>query len=74
MKKGTVAKILLPLIALLLCGIVVMLERYGVTNEYIASNQSKVDELVFSTPVSEDATCLILTNDEDAVSAIYEEI
>ena len=74
MKKRTVAKILLPLIALLLCGIVVMLERYGVTNEYIASNQSKVDELVFSTPVSEDATCLILTNDEDAVSAIYEEM
>lgn len=74
MKKGTVTKILLPLTALLLCGVVVMLERYGVTSKYIESNQGEAEELVFSAPVSEDAACLILTSEKDNVSAIYEEM
>ena len=74
MKVRNVVKILIPLIALLVCGVVVLLERYGVTSEYILSSQGKNDELVFSEAVSEETSCLILTNKEDSVSAIYEEM
>lgn len=66
-------KILIPLIALLLCGVVVLLERYGVTSKYSSYSQLNREEVEFSEAVSEESTCLILTS-EEAVSAIYEEM
>lgn len=74
MKKRNVAKVLIPIFALLLCGVVVLMERYGVTSKYTSSNAASSKELVFSDAIEEEKTCLILTNQEDAVSDIYEEM
>lgn len=73
MKIKNAGKVLIPLIALLVCGVVVLMERYGVTSEYIMPGQAGNQELSFSEAVSEETTCLILTNKEE-VSAIYEEM
>ena len=70
MKTRNGIKVLIPFIALLICGVVVLLERYGVTSEYTVTNQDENENLVFSQMVSEETSCLILKN-EEAVSAIY---
>ena len=74
MKKRSVSKIWIPIIALLVCGVVVLLERYGVTSEYIISEQERTQELVFSEAVLEEAECLVLTCSTDEVSPIFEEM
>lgn len=74
MKKRNVAKVLLPLLALMICGVVVLAERYGVTSKYIASGQEAMEEMDFSAGVSEKASCLILTCAQDNTSVIYEDM
>ncbi len=65
-------KIAIPLLALVVCGLVVLLERYGVTSKYQDVQQEFVSE--FTDAVTDEAECLILTCKDDAVSAIYEEM
>lgn len=74
MRRRNSVKVLIPLIALLICGVIVLLERYGVTREEFVWNEEESINLVFSEAVEETPTCLILTNQEDTVSATYEEM
>ena len=72
MKKSKSGRILIPIVALIICGLVVLLERYGVTYEYtekepVISRASKTPE------VQTDKTCLILTVD-DEISTQYKEM
>lgn len=74
MKQRNVSKIWIPIIALLICGVVVLLERYGVTSEYLISEQEKQQNFTFTEAVWDEAECLILTSAKDEVSGIYEEM
>lgn len=65
-------KIVIPLIALFLCGVVVILERYGITHEY-TEGKGKEKNLAFSEEVALQKSCLLLTSEEE-VSAIYEKM
>lgn len=65
-------KIVIPVIALFLCGVVVILERYGITYEYTKGTEKEKNP-EFSEEVTLQKSCLILTSEEE-VSAIYEEM
>lgn len=69
-KKRYLIKVIIPIIALLVCGIVVLLQRNGVTEKYINA-QAAHTEMAFSEPLSEDKECLILENPNDEVGSIY---
>lgn len=72
MKKNNGTKILIPIIALLISGVVVLLERYGVTYEYTKQEPViKLEEKAEA--VKTDTTCLILTSDDD-MSHEFEEM
>ena len=72
MKKNNGTKILIPIIALLISGVVVLLERYGVTYEYTKQEPViKLEEKAEA--VKTDTTCLILTADDD-MSHEFEEM
>ncbi|MDO5294281.1 MAG: DUF2194 domain-containing protein [bacterium] len=71
MKKEYV-KIILPLIALFLCGGIVLLERIGVT--YNITSKPSSEPLSFSAEVTQEATCLLLVNEKDEVSKLYEKM
>lgn len=68
MNKYYGKKIWIPIIALFVGGMVVLMERVGVTYEYTQNNRT---QLVFSDDVEMDRECLILTSREE-VSEIYE--
>ncbi len=74
MKKNKPMKVLIPVIALMICGMVVLLERNGVTSEYTEVSSTVPRELEFTEAVVEEAECLVLTNSKDEVSNIYEEM
>lgn len=60
-------KVMLPLVALLLCGIIVLLERYGVTYQY--TNPGKgLEQLDFSKPVEEKTSCLLIYDEQEELS------
>lgn len=65
-------KTLLPLIALAICGLVVMLERYGVTAQYTAQNTVDFDQ-EYSDDVEVTKECLVLT-DENGDTNIYRDM
>ena len=72
MKKSKSGRILIPIMALIICGLVVLLERYGVTYEY--TEKEPVISRASKTPgVQTDKTCLILTVDEE-ISTQYKEM
>lgn len=72
MKRRYVEKILLPLIALLICGFIVLSERYGITTKPL--RPSVLTDLTFSGEVEEIPTCVILTCKTDKVNAIYQQM
>lgn len=72
MRKKQIIKVMIPVAALILCGIIVLLERYGVTNDYIQTYRL-LETSEFTEDVTEEKTCLMLTSEEE-VSAIYEEM
>lgn len=75
MEKKYISKMLIPIIALLLCGIVVLLERYGITDKSIETgNVLNTDVLTFTETVETEKECLILLNKEDDVSIIFSEM
>ncbi len=73
MKAKELVKVIIPILALLLCGIVIMLERYGVTTEYVEKN-NRVEKLSFSKEVQTKKECLILTNRKEDMHTQIEEI
>lgn len=70
MNKNHGMKVWIPVLALFLCGAVVVLERYGVTYEY-TDNQAQNNVLEFSEAMETEKTCAVLTNGEE-VSVLYE--
>lgn len=72
MKKKQIVKVMIPITALILCGIIVLLERYGVTSRYVQTYEL-LEESDFTSEVKEQKTCLMLTSEEE-VSVIYEEM
>lgn len=72
MKKKQIVKVMIPIAALILCGIIVLLERYGVTNNYVQTYEL-LEDSDFTADVKEQKICLMLTSEEE-VSAIYEEM
>lgn len=70
MKYKIQIKVLIPLCALLLCGVVVILERMGISHQNTASESKEYEELVFSKDIPLETSCLVLTS-EDEVSDIY---
>lgn len=72
MKKKQIVKVMIPITALILCGIIVLLERYGVTSNYVQTCELLKDS-DFTADVREQNTCLMLTSEEE-VSVIYEEM
>ncbi len=64
-------KVFIPLMALFVCGVVVLAERYGVRKEDIEIVTP--DTSSFTPPVEQEKSCLILTSEED-VSAIYRDM
>lgn len=74
MKKNNIVKIWIPVVALLICGVIVLMERYGVTSEYLMSEQERQQGLVFTEEVEDVSECVILTCEDDAVSDVFEEI
>jgi len=65
MQKKGMYKILIPIAALLLCGLIVLLERNGVTLDYINVGSSDVE---FTQDIEQDTECLIIYVDEDEIS------
>lgn len=74
MKKRNAKKILIPLTALLIFGIVVLMERYGVINKYMGTGTADGECLVFTPEVKEEADCLILTCGMYEEDTIFEEL
>lgn len=72
MKKTNCVRILIPIAALFISGIVVLLERYGVTYEY-TSKEALVSLKDKTEAVMDEPACLILTSD-DSASRDYEEM
>ncbi len=65
MHKKEMNKILIPIIVLLLCGFVVLLERNGVTHDYINVISSNVE---FTRDFEQEKECLIIYADGNEVS------
>ena len=65
MQKKGMYKILIPIAALLLCGLIVLLERNGVTLDYINVGSSDVE---FTQDIEQDTECLIIYVDDDEIS------
>lgn len=75
MKKRSAKKILIPLTALLIFGMVVLMERYGVINKYINTEAAERERLVFTQEVRETAAdCLILTEGSYEPDQVFEEL
>lgn len=74
MKKRNAKKILIPLTALLIFGIVVLMERYGVINKYMDVETADRECLVFTPEVRGEADCLILTCGMYEEDAVFEEL
>ncbi len=74
MKKRNAKKILIPLTALLIFGIVVLMERYGVINKYMDVETADRECLVFTPEVREEADCLILTCERYEEDSVFEEL
>lgn len=70
MKSKKPYRVLIPIIALLICGIIILLERNGITYKETLEEHK---ELVFTPSIAQEKTCLILTNEEE-VSGICTEI
>lgn len=65
-------KLLIPVFALLLCGAMVLLERYGITGQNVNEPvwQAAAD---FSEDIEMESTCLILTK-ENEISTVFEKM
>lgn len=74
MKKRSAKKILIPLTALLIFGIVVLMERYGVINKYMDVEAADRESLVFTPEVRGEADCLVLTCGMYEEDAVFEEL
>lgn len=71
MTNRKVFKVLIPIMALFLCGVLVLVERYGVRKEKIETVNTDISS--FSEAVDMETSCLILTSEEE-VSVIYREM
>lgn len=72
MKKSNSGRILIPIMALIICGLVVLLERYGVTYEY-TEKEPAISQASKTPEVQTDKTCLILAVD-DEISTQYKDM
>lgn len=77
MRHKSAMKVLLPILALCMCGVLVLLERYGITSQD-TENAAVYQTLAVSNeafkatePVEEKPSCLLLTSGEE-VSAVYQ--
>lgn len=68
--KKNYTKVLLPLLALLFCGVIVIIERIGVIHSVM--NKENITALSFSKHVEEEVSCLMLVNGKDKVSKEFQ--
>ncbi|MDD3369451.1 MAG: DUF2194 domain-containing protein [Lachnospiraceae bacterium] len=72
MKHGKI-KVLIPLLALVFCMVVVLMEQNGVMRKY--TNQvPDLQELTFTEPLAVKTDCLLLVNSEERSSVAYQDM
>lgn len=63
-------KVVLPLVALFICGVIVLLERYGITYQY-TSPHTDLDTASYTEAVEQEKSCLLIYDANEEESLVF---